>query len=120
MRISTLLTATAAFAFSAAAFAAPAPTPAAAATVMEVQLVNGSAYKLRPAEFDGVQGSYQLDNGATLRVSAEHRRLYAEIDGAPRTELLAVGENTFVANGKRVVFDQIPFATSVTVTSAAR
>ena len=117
MRISTLIIATAAIAFSATAFAAPAAAPAASAAVMEVQLVNGSAYKLRPAEFDGVQGSYQLDNGASLRVSAEHHRLYAEMDGT-RTELLPVAANTFVANGKRVVFDQIPFATAVTVTSA--
>lgn len=124
MRISTLLNTAAAIAalsLSASAFAGPVTAPAgASAAVIEVQLINGSSYKLRPEEFSGVQGSYTLDNGSTLRVSAAQHRLYAEVDGAAREELLPVSANTFVANGKRVTFDQIPFATSVTIASAAR
>ena len=123
MRFSTLLNtaAAAALTLSASAFAAPVTAPAAAsAALIEVQTINGSAYKLRPAEFDGVQGTYTLDNGSTLRVSAAQRRLYAEVDGGARAELLPVAANTFVVDGKRVTFDQIPFATSVTIASAAR
>jgi hypothetical protein len=124
MRISTLLNtaaAVAALAISASAFAAPVTAPAgASAAVMEVQLINGSAYKLRPEEFADVQGKYDLNDGTVLRVAAEHRRLYAEIDGGARVEMVPVGRNTFVANGKRVTFDQIPFASSVTIASAAR
>jgi hypothetical protein len=121
MRTSTLFIAAAAFALSASAFAGPVTAPAAAsAATMEVHLINGSAYKLRPAEFDGVQGVYALDNGGRLRVSASLRRLYAEVDGGARAEMLPVAANTFVVDGKRVTFDQIPFATSVTIASAAR
>lgn len=124
MRIATLLNTTAAafaFALSASAFAAPVTAPAAAsAAVMEVQTVNGGAYKLRPEEFAEVQGSYDLSDGTTLRVGNDHGRLYAEVNGGERVALQAVSAKTFVANGKRVTFDPVPYATNVTISSAAR
>ena len=122
MRTLTLLTLLGAATLSAAALAAPSVTPDAGNTAMAaVQLVPGTPYKLRPVEFDGVQGTYKLDNGQTLKVSAEHRKLYVEI-GRNKAELVAVAENTFVSRDEdmKVVFDQIPFANEVLVTSLAR
>ena len=118
MRTLTLLTILGAVSLSASAFAAPSVTPDASSSAMNVQLIPGSSYKLRPVEFDGVQGTYNLANGQTLKVSAEHRKLYAEI-GQNKTELVAVAQNTFVSRDEdmKLVFDQIPFATDVRVTS---
>ena len=121
MRTLTLLTLLGAATLSAAAIAAPSATQDAGNTALvAVQLVPGSAYKLRPVEFDGVQGTYNLANGQTLKVSAEHRKLYAEM-GGNKAELVAVAENTFVSRDEdmKLVFDQIPFATDVVVTSLA-
>ena len=122
MRTLTLLTILGAVSASASALAAPSVTPDAGSSAMvAVQLVPGTSYKLRPAEFDGVQGSYNLANGQTLKVSADHRKLYAEI-GQSKTELIAVAQNTFVSrdDDMKLVFDQIPFATDVALTTLAR
>ena len=122
MRTLTLLTLLGAATLSASALAAPSVTPDAGSSAMvAVQLIPGTSYKLRPVEFDGVQGTYNLANGQTLKVSAEHRKLYAEI-GQNKAELVAVAENTFVSRDEdmKVVFDQIPFANEVVVTPLAR
>ena len=119
MRTLTLLTILGAVSLSASAIAAPSVTPdAGSSAITSVQLVPGTSYKLRPVEFDGVQGTYSLANGQTLKVTAEHRKLYAEI-GQQKAELVAVAENTFVSRDEdmKLVFDQIPFATDVRVTS---
>ncbi len=118
MRTKILMTLFGTLALSTSAFAGPAPDANVGAS-MEVQIVQGASYKLRPAEFDGVQGSYSLSNGTTMRVSASQRRLFAEIDGHAKAELVAVAQNTFVSRDEdmKLVFDQLPFATEVTLTS---
>lgn len=120
MRTLTLLTILGIASLSASALAAPSVTPDAGNCSMAVQLVPGTSYKLRPAEFDGVLGRYSLSNGQTLKVTAEHRKLYAEI-GQSKAELVAVAKNTFVSRDEdmKLVFDQIPFATDVAVTMLA-
>lgn len=122
MRIQTTLTLLAAATLSLPAFAAP---PAAAAdtgdaAMPSVHVVAGAAYKLRPIEFDGVQGSYALSDGRTLRVSSARHRLYAELDAA-RFEIVPVAQNVFASRDAalRLAFDQIPFATEVTLSSLA-
>jgi hypothetical protein len=120
MRMPHVLTLIGAAALSSAAFAAPGSvTPDAGSTAMASVAVVGSAYKLRPFEFDGVQGVYALSDGRLLRVSGEQRKLYAAI-GNGRSEMVPVAQNVFVApgDGLKLTFDQIPFATAVSVTPA--
>jgi hypothetical protein len=118
MRTPTLMTLAGALALSASAFAAPSTTPAATSAAIASVNVNAPAYKLQAVEFEGVQGVYKLSNGQVMRVSAEQRKLYMELDGGARSEIVAVGQNTFVArqDDTRLVFDQIPFATDVYLT----
>ena len=117
MRTATLMTLAGALALSASAFAAPSVTPVAGSTAIASVNISGSSYKLRPIEFEGVQGTYKLSNGQVMKVSAEQRKLYMELDGGARAEMVPVAENTFLASGTdtRLVFDQIPFATDVTL-----
>ena len=51
-----------------------------------------------------------------MRVSYEHRRLFAEL-GARKSELVPIGGNSYAARGTgmRLTFDQVPFATDVVV-----
>jgi len=85
-----------------------------------VPVVGNAHYKLRPFEFDGVQGAYALADGRTLRISSAHRRLYAEL-GTTRTEIVAVAQNVFASrdDSMHLQFDQIPFATEVTLSAPA-
>jgi hypothetical protein len=123
MRIQTLLTLLGAASLSASALAAPAVAPdATASSAMPVEVVSGAQYKLRPIEFEGVQGVYNLSNGQILRVSSAQRKLYAELDGQGKSEIVPVAENTFVSreDAMTLVFDQIPFATDVRLTPARK
>lgn len=123
MRIQTLLTLLGAASLSASALAAPAVAPdATASSGMPVAVVSGAQYKLRPIEFEGVQGVYNLSNGQILRVSSAQRKLYAELDGQGKAEIVPVAENTFVSreDATTLVFDQIPFATDVRLTPARK
>jgi hypothetical protein len=118
MRIQHTLALIAAATVSLSALAAPASTEVNTEAVSSVH-VAGATYKLRPFEFDGVQGVYWLADGRTLRVSSAHHKLYAEL-GQAKTELVPVAQNTFVTidESTRLQFDQIPFATEVTVSAA--
>jgi hypothetical protein len=118
MRAHTILTLIGAMALSASAIAGPAVPPDASGTSVMSVNVPGTAYKLTPAEFNGVAGSYKLANGSTLRVSTSQRKVWAEIDGANKTQLVPVAQNTFVAleDNSKVEFDELPFATNVTLT----
>jgi hypothetical protein len=117
MRTPTLMTLVAALALSASAYAAPSVTPDATSAAIASVNVTGTSYKLRPLEFDGVQGVYNLSNGQVMKVSAEHRKLYMELNGA-KSEIVPVAQNTFVSreDDTKLVFDQIPFATDVALT----
>lgn len=118
MRAHTLLTFLGAAALSASAIAGPAVPPDASGTSVMSVSVPGSAYKLNQIEFEGVKGVYRLDNGQMLRVSTAKRKVWAEIDGGGKTELVPVAQNTFIAleDNARIEFDELPFATNVTLT----
>jgi hypothetical protein len=119
MRTFTLLATLAAAALSVPAFAAPDAVPLAAgsAALIAVQTIPGPHHKLRAGDVDDVVGSYNLENGQTLRVSYAQRKLFAELDGN-KTEIRAAGERTFVSatQDMTLVFDQLPFANNVLVT----
>ena len=119
MRITTqLVIAAAAITFASGAFAAPAPasTDQAATQLVSVQTIAGTSARLPPADAAGLAGTYGLSNGETLRVSFERSRLFAEM-GDSKTELVPAGGNSFATRGTamRLTFDQVPFATDVTV-----
>lgn len=120
MRMHTLVIALGAAVLSASALAAPpnSTADAGSAAMVPAQTVNGSSYKQRPVEFDGVQGSYDLSNGETMRISSQHRKLYAQIGGRGKAELVAVAPNVLVSrdDSLRLTFDQLPFAAGVRVT----
>lgn len=120
MRIQHTLTLIAAATLSLSALAAPAAPAMGDAAMPSVHVVAGPAYKLRPFEYDGVQGHYALADGRNLRVSGEHRKLYAEL-GSDKFEIVPVARNVFASrdDSVRLAFDQIPFATEVTLSSAA-
>ena len=120
MRTSTLLAILASVTLSSAALAAPpAVAPAASnAAIMSVQTIQGQPHALRAGEVDGITGTYHLADGQTLRVSYEQRRLFAEM-GKRKSEIVPVAPNTFAARGDafRLVFDELPFASAVTLSS---
>ncbi len=48
-------------------------------------------------EFDQVKGTYYLSNGKTMQLSMWGNRMYAKIDGMPKTQLAAESPYVFVA-----------------------
>jgi hypothetical protein len=44
-----------------------------------------------------MEGAYKLTKGRILRLSAVQNRLYAEVNGHDRTELVATSENVFAS-----------------------
>lgn len=48
-------------------------------------------------EFDQVKGTYYLSNGKTMQLSMWGNRMYARIDGMPKSQLVAVSPYVFVA-----------------------
>lgn len=56
---------------------------------------------LDPAMARGMQGSYRLDDGRTLRVSEKSRKLYADVGEGP-VEIVHVGDDRFEAIGKDI------------------
>jgi hypothetical protein len=123
MRTQHTLALLAAATLSLSAFAAPPSATAETddAAISSVHIVAGPAYKLHPSQFDGVKGTYTLSDGRTLRVTSAQRRLYAEL-GQGRFEIVPVAQNVFASrdDGLRLAFDQIPYATEVTLSSAER
>jgi hypothetical protein len=114
----TLLAAT----LSACAFAAPNATEINSSAVTAVPVIGAHAtYKLRQAEFDGVQGTYSLLDGRYLRIIAVQRKLYAQI-GRDKAEIVPVEQNRFATrdDSLRITFDQIPFAQAVTLSEAVK
>jgi hypothetical protein len=122
MRTKLVLTLLAAATLSASAFAAPGASELNSAAVSSVPVIGAHAtYKLRQFDFDGVQGVYALSDGRNLRITAEHRKLYAQI-GAEKSEIVPVEQNRFATrdDSLRITFDQIPFAQEVTLSEAVR
>jgi hypothetical protein len=106
---------------SGAAFAAPEANQDMDRAAMASVPVVGSTYKLSRFDYDGVQGTYALDDGRHLRVTARQRKLYAEI-GSTSAEIVPVAQNRFATrdDSLRVTFDQIPYATEVRVSELAK
>jgi hypothetical protein len=48
-------------------------------------------------EFDQIKGSYRLSNGKTMQLWMWGNRMYARIDGMPRSQLVAASPYVFVA-----------------------
>lgn len=48
-------------------------------------------------EFDQVKGTYYLSNGPTMQLSLWGNRMYAKVDGKPRSQLIAESPYVFVA-----------------------
>jgi hypothetical protein len=48
-------------------------------------------------EFEDVKGTYALSNGKSMQLSMWGNRMYAKIDGMPKTQLVAVSPYVFVA-----------------------
>jgi hypothetical protein len=104
----------------ASAFAGPQTIPGPARPAIgAVPMV--ATYKPRPAEIDDVVGTYKLDNGATLKVKMERRRLYAELGQRGMTEMVPVGEYRYVSPDQRMTFEfnPLPFDGEVVLTYPA-
>lgn len=103
-----------------AASAAPAPGASnvsqADSPILTVQTIAGTSYRLPSPEAAALAGTYPLSNGEVMRVSYEQRRLFAQL-GAFKSELVPAGGASYAApgTGMLLTFDQIPFATDVTV-----
>ena len=50
-----------------------------------------------PDEFDQIKGTYYLSNGKSMQLSTWGNRMYASIDGMPKSQLVAVSPYVFVA-----------------------
>lgn len=80
-------------------------------TLGEIQVrATAPTYKPTAMEIAQVKGAYALDNGATLTITNENRRLYARLGDHLVTELVPVGENRFVSAGQRMTMEYVPIA----------
>jgi hypothetical protein len=63
-------------------------------------------FKPQPAELSAVMGTYNLDNGAVLRVGSEHRKVtvYHAPNGRP-VELIPVGRYVYMASDRSLLME---------------
>jgi hypothetical protein len=59
-------------------------------------------YPMLPSELAFYKGAYSLSNGETLSLTAVGHRLYGSVGDRARSELLPVGNDTFVAADKQM------------------
>ena len=120
MRLSNMLIAAAASISSIGAIAAPSATADVNAKMVAVQTIQGESSRHADADADAatLAGTYPLSNGQILHVSYERHRLFAEM-GSRKTELVPTGATSFAGRGTSLqfVFDQVPFATDVVISS---
>jgi hypothetical protein len=78
----------------------------------------GQTYQPRPMEAAEVTGVYGLDNGETVKISVERRRLYAQIGLRAPIQLVPVAEHQFVSVDRQVTlqFKPIAFGDQIVVT----
>ena len=93
----------------AAAFAAP-QEPQQTPAMSEIQVQGASVYKMQSSERDEVKGVYNLDNGATFKITGQRNRLYAELGQRGVTELVAVSADRFVAPAQNMTVQYVPQA----------
>jgi hypothetical protein len=70
-------------------------------------------YKLSQMELTALAGQYDLVNGKTLTLSGNGPKLYAEIDGLAKAELVAAAPDLLVAKNKQIRIDFNQFANGV-------
>lgn len=119
MRIAHVLTLIGAAAVSFGAAAAPAANHL-DTSMSQVSVTGTNYHKITEGDMISLQGSYQLADGRTLRVSSMGTRLYAEL-GDTRTEILSVGPNRFASRNDalRVTFNSDDYPTEVVVSVPA-
>lgn len=54
-------------------------------------------YRMMPSDLAFYKGAYDLSNGETLMLTASGHQLYGAVGDRPRTELVSIGNDTFVA-----------------------
>lgn len=60
-------------------------------------VVPAHTLRMHDIDFGMVKGAYELGNGGLLQLTAQGRRMYAQIDDGPRTEIVGTGRQAFVA-----------------------
>ncbi len=123
MSKSTIAALLCALSLAAPVLAAPAQpassTPVAPSAAVQVETVTRLPQTLTPDEFQYIGGRYNLDNGATLRFTQFHNKLYAQVAELPPTQVMMLGQNMFAApdNSIKMTFQPDPsgFSTGVTV-----
>ncbi len=80
-----------------------------------------ATYQPRADEVEQIKGMYRLDNGATLKVQEQGRRLVARIGRHYVTEMVPVAENRYVSPDGRMTmqFRSLPFDGEVVLTYPA-
>jgi len=60
--------------------------------------------------FEEIRGQYDMANGKTLTMSTSNHKMFAELDGMPKQELVAAAPNIFVAKNRqmKMTFHQFP------------
>jgi hypothetical protein len=73
--------------------------------------------RLTPGEADLMKGGFAMEDGRSLKISNRGAKLYAELGGNKREELIQVGPQRFLGrdSGNRVAFDQVPYADTVVI-----
>ena len=54
-------------------------------------------HRMFQGDFDEFKGAYDLANGKTLSLTVQGRRMFAEVDGQEKTEIVAAARNVFIA-----------------------
>jgi hypothetical protein len=62
-------------------------------------------YPATATDLAEVKGQYHLGDGRTLTVAGSTRRIFAEVDGRPRVELVPASPTAFVARDARMALD---------------
>jgi len=117
MRITHVLTMIAAAAASFSAAAAPAAVSSTSAIATVPVAGQSAVKKLKPAEYARLQGLYQLSDGRFLEVTMDNGKLYAEVVGGKKAEIVHTGPTRFVSrdDALRIVFDSVPYPMNVNV-----
>ena len=85
------------------------PIAAGPAGTVQVPGVPMARYRLDAEGVTYYKGVYELSNGKYMRVSNFGKRLFAQVDGERRAELIPVGRNVFIAPGADTImmFDEV-------------
>jgi hypothetical protein len=95
-----------------------AQTPNADQSTVNVQGGKSAAVeRLTPGEAEQMKSTFAMEDGRTLRISSRGWKLYAELGGNRREELIPVGPQRFMGrnSGNYVAFDHVPYAETVVI-----